>query len=104
MFLHFFQQTYPALPEANMMHLSVYNGLQSLNYSNACPGFNGTINIRSENGEEFIIPLVDKPPYVNEVFIPEQNYSISVPSPYSCGNKDILFDTTAFSPPPMVIC
>ena len=87
-----------------MMHLSVYNGLQSLQHSNVCAGFNSTISIIPENGEEIAISLETGYPYVKDVFIPDKKYSIKAPSPYSCGNQDISFDTTTFNPPPMVIC
>ena len=84
-----------------MMHLSVYNGLKALNNSQACR-FDDQISIISENGQINNITLNDN---VQELFIPENNYSIRIPSSYKCENQDISFDETiyTFNPPQMVI-
>ena len=102
LFVHF-QKTYPVLPEPGMMHLSIYNGLKSLN---SCTDVDMEISIKPENGEEINILLKDG---IQEVFIPEENYNISVLSPYTCKEHNSSFHihfhhNISFQPPIMVIC
>ena len=94
-----FQKTYPHLPEDGTMHLSVYNGIDSLNNPKFCNGFESEASIISDNGDINKLQIDD---FINEIFIPEDNYNISIGT-YKCNyNSDIFFNTTQFQPPEMV--
>ena len=74
------------------MHLSIYNGFNSLNNYKFCNSF----DIKSENGNVSSLLLGNS---VEEIFIPENNYKITMGS---CIQGDISFNTTQFQPPEMV--
>lgn len=80
------------------MHLSIYNGLNSLNNSKLCNKFEGQVMITSENGIVNNVLLANS---VEEIFIPEDNYNLNIGS-YKCIKGDISFNTTQFQPPKMV--
>ena len=81
------------------MHLSIYNGINSLNHSKFCNGFESEASITSDNGDINKL-LIDNS--INEIFVPEDDYNISIGT-YKCKySSDILFNTTQFQPPEMV--
>ena len=80
------------------MHLSIYNGLNSLNNSKFWNSIESNVTITSENGNVDSLLLGNS---VEEIFIPEDNYNINIGS-YKCILGDISFNTTQFQPPKMV--
>ena len=81
------------------MHLSIYNGINSLNQSKFCNGFESEASINSDNGDSNKLKIDD---FVNEIFVPEGTYNITIGA-YNCKySSDILFHTTQFQPPEMV--
>ena len=74
------------------MHLSIYNGFNSLNNYKFCNSF----EVKSANGNVNNLLLGNS---VEEIFITEDNYSINMGS---CIQGDISFNTTQFQPPKMV--
>ena len=81
------------------MHLTVYNGINSLNHSKFCNGFESEAIITSDNGDNNKLQIDD---FINEIFVPEDNYNISIGT-YQCKySSDILFNTIQFQPPDMV--
>ena len=95
----YFQKTYPHLPEEGTMHLTLYNGINSLNHSKICNGFVKEASIISDNGDINKLQIDD---FIHEIFVPEDNYNISIGT-YQCKySSDILFNTIQFQPPDMV--
>ena len=94
-----FQKTYPHLPEEGTMHLTVYNGINSLNHTKFCHGFESEATITSDNGDINILQIDN---FINEIFVPEDNYNISIATYQSKYSSDILFNTIQFHPPDMV--
>ena len=92
------QKTYPVLPEPGMMHVSVYNGLTSLNSSLSCSGFENEIAITNHNGEVGNITIKDP---IHELFIPQNAYQIDDVT-YSCEDGSISFEKKTFDPSQMV--
>ena len=92
------QKTYPVLPEPGMMHVSVYNGLTSLNSSVSCPGFENEIVISNPNGEVGNISIED---LIQELCITNNAYRINEVT-YSCGGGSISFEKKTFDPTQMV--
>ena len=95
----YFQKTYPHLPEEGTMHLTLYNGINSLNHSKFFNGFEREASIISDNGDINKLQIDD---FVNEIFVPEDNYNISIATYQSKYSSDILFNPTQFQPPEMV--
>jgi len=92
-------KTYPRLPEAGTMHLSIYNGLNSLNSSKLCNKFESQVIITSENGKVNNLLLANS---VEEIFLPEEKHNLSIGS-YKCINGYYSFNETQFQPPEMVV-
>ena len=92
------QKTYPVLPESGMMHVSVYNGLDSLNSSLSCSGFENEVVITNPNGKVGNIKIQDP---IQELFIPQNAYRIDDVT-YSCEDGSINFEKKTFDPPQMV--
>lgn len=92
------QKTYPVLPESGMMHVSVYNGLASLNSSLSCSGFENEVVITNPNGEVGNITVKDP---IQELFIPQNAYRIDDVT-YSCEDGSINFEKKTFDPPQTV--
>ena len=92
------QKTYPVLPESGMMHVSVYNGLVSLNSSLSCSGFENEVVITNPNGEVGNITVKDP---IQELFIPQNAYRIDDVT-YSCEDGSINFEKKTFDPPQTV--
>ena len=86
------------LPEPGMMHVSVYNGLTSLNSSLSCSGFENEIAITNPNGEVGNITIKDP---IHELFIPQNAYQIDDVT-YSCEDGSISFEKKTFDPSQMV--
>ena len=81
------------------MHLTLYNGINSLNHSKLCNGFEKEASIISDNGDINKLQIDD---FIHEIFVPEDNYNISIGT-YKCKHSsDIFFNTTQFQPPDMV--
>ena len=81
-----------------MMHVSVYNGLTSLNSSLSCSGFENEIAITNHNGEVGNITIKDP---IHELFIPQNAYQIDDVT-YSCEDGSISFEKKTFDPSQMV--
>ena len=81
-----------------MMHVSVYNGLASLNSSLSCSGFENEVVITNPNGEVGNITVKDP---IQELFIPQNAYRIDDVT-YSCEDGSINFEKKTFDPPQTV--
>ena len=81
-----------------MMHVSVYNGLASLNSSLSCIGFVDEVVITNPNGDVGNMKIKDP---IQELFIPQNAYRIDDVT-YYCEDGSIDFEKKTFDPPQMV--